>query len=242
MSDNRFLRFNILMGDSACQKLASAKVLVCGVGAVGGFAVEILARCGVGNFLIADCDKFELSNINRQICALESTLGMSKTQVQKNRILDINPAANVEIFDGFIDKNSIPKLLEYRPDVLTDAIDTISSKIELIKSAILSDIYVVSSMGAARRTDASFIKTASLSKSFGCPMAARVRKDLRAQNVDISKCECVFSDESAKPESHIQSGAGSAKKIMGSSPIVTSIFGIRLADLAISKILKDVVR
>lgn len=242
MSDDRFLRFNILMGSAACDKLKDAKVLVCGIGAVGGFAVEILARCGVGNFIIADCDVFDVSNINRQICALESTVGKSKVEVQKQRILDINPYANVEIFNGFIDENTIPQLLLNKPDIIVDAIDTISSKISLIKSAISSDISIVSSMGAARRCDASFIKTASLKKSFGCPMASRIRKLLRAENVDFSACMCVFSDEPTNDESHVQSSSKSQKKIMGSSPIITSIFGVRLADLAISNLLKNAVR
>lgn len=240
MSDERFSRLGILIGEAACERLRSAKILVCGLGAVGGMAVEILARCGVGSFVLADCDCFEISNINRQICALESTLGKPKVEVQKARILDINPKACVNTFHGFIDEGTIPQLLAEKPDIVVDAIDSISSKVSLIKGAILSDIKIVSSMGAARRRDAGLIKTASLKKSHGCPMASEVRKRLRAQGVDLSACECVFSDEQPSKDSHF-TGEASAK-ILGSSPVITAIFGVRLADLAISNLLKDAVR
>lgn len=242
MSDDRFSRFGILVGGGACAKLKGAKILVCGLGAVGGFAAEILARCGVGNFVLADCDTFELSNINRQICALESTLGKPKVEVQKARILDINPDAKVDTFFGFIDENSASKLLDSKPDAVIDAIDSISSKISLISMALSRDIKLVSSMGAARRLNADYIKTAPLGKSRGCPMAAEIRKRLRAKGVDFSACDCVFSDEPPLRDSHLNAAGESAGRVLGSYPVITSIFGIRLADLAILNLLKDVVR
>lgn len=240
MSDDRFSRFGILVGDGACAKLRGAKVLVCGLGAVGGFALEILARCGVEDFVLADGDTFELSNLNRQICALESTLGRPKAEVERERVLDINPAARVEVFPNFIDDENLAFLLGKRPDVVVDAIDSLPAKISLIKGALLSDIKLVSSMGAARRLCADFIKTAPLKKSHGCPMAAEIRRRLRAQGVDFSACECVFSDEPAAGNSHLRGGPG--ERVLGSYAAVTSIFGIRLADLAISSLLRDVVR
>lgn len=241
MDGDRFSRTRVLYGDGACRALSSSRALVCGLGAVGGFACEILARMGVGGFLLADCDAFELSNINRQIGALTSTVGRRKTDVQRDRILDINPSASVEVFDGFVDAESVGGLLGWRPDVVVDAIDTISSKSLLALRSAEAGLRLVASMGAARRKDPSKIKTAPISKTFGCPVASAVRKALRRGGAG-GEFMCVFSDECACESSHVESGGADSRKIIGSSPEVTAVFGVRLAGLAISELLKDAVR
>lgn len=240
MPDDRFNRMKILYGEAACRRIASSRVLLCGLGAVGGFALEILARSGVGCFLIADSDTFDISNVNRQIGALDSTIGMRKTLAMRDRVLDINPEARVECFDRFIDAETVSQLLEYGPDIVVDAIDTIASKILLMKEAVLRDIKLVSSMGAARKTDAGCVKTCALPKTHSCPVAFKIRKELRRAGFD-ARFACVFSDEVPGDGSHIASGSENSKKIIGSSPSVTALFGVMLADLAIREILKDVV-
>lgn len=240
MSD-RFSRMRILYGEEACFKLASSRVLVCGLGAVGGFALEILARSGIGSFYIADADTFDETNINRQLGALSSTVGKRKTEVWRDRILDVNPSAKAEIFDSFIDASTVPALLDLKPDLIIDAIDTIASKILLMKEAFLRDIKLVSSMGAARRTDVTKVKAAPLAKTACCPVAFRIRKELRREDIKANYA-CVYSQEVASDGSHVSGGSGNSKKIIGSSPAVTGIFGIMLADLGIKELLRDVKR
>lgn len=236
MNDGRFSRSAILYGDAAQSKIESASVAVCGVGAVGSFALEALARIGVGRFFLFDFDIVELSNINRQLCALTSTLGTKKVEVAAARIAEINPAAKVFVSDKFIDESNCADIINCSPDVVVDAIDCISSKAVLIECALKAGIPLVSSMGAARRTDASKVCVARIFKTFNCPMAARLRKRLRALGLEAAPIDCVFSSETARPDTHASDECG--KKIVGSTPIVTGIFGLRLAGLALEKILE----
>ncbi|MBO6102822.1 MAG: ThiF family adenylyltransferase [Opitutales bacterium] len=166
-------------------------------------------------------------------------MGLRKTDVMKGRVLDVNPAANVEIFDGYIDEKSIPNLLLKKPGIVVDAIDSIAPKISLIKAALSSDIKLVSSMGAARRKDPSFIKTAPVFKTRGCPVASAVRKALRGGGAASADFMCVFSDEILSESSHVASGGEGSKKIIGSSAVITSIFGVRLAGLAVEELTKN---
>ena len=241
-----FERGEILYGNGLCQKLEKAVVAVCGVGAVGGFAVEALARLGVGEFRLFDFDVFDQSNVNRQLCALTSTVGMVKVEVQKRRILDINPTAKVSTRNIFIDENSAREIFEPRPTVVVDAIDTISSKVLLAKLAQENSVALVASMGAARRKNPLEVKTADVFKTHACPFAARVRKELRAAGVSRGY-KCVFSPEIPDASSHVSGAAdkpadgGQAapqKKVIGSSVIITGIFGLNLANLALEEISK----
>lgn len=236
MSGGRFSRSAMLYGKEAQAKIESASAAICGVGAVGSFALEALARIGIGKFYLFDFDAVEISNINRQLCALTSTIGKKKVEVAAARVEDINPAAKVLCFEKFIGESNCADIINCSPDVIVDAIDSISSKAALISSALRAGVPVVSSMGAARRTDASKICVARLFKTFNCPMAARLRKQLRALGVEKAPVECVFSSEAAPANTHETSGDG--KKIVGSTPIVTGIFGLRLAGLALDEILK----
>ena len=238
MSVDRFSRSRILYGDAAQARFEKARVAVCGAGAVGGFAIEALARIGVGHFYIFDFDTVDISNINRQLCALQSTIGMKKAQLAKARILDINPEAKVEVFDMFLDEANINLVADLKPDVVVDAIDSLSSKAALIKAAIAAGVPIVSSMGAARKTDPAQVFCSKLSKSINCPMAAKLRKKLRRDGVKPD-CMCVFSKELPSGESHMQSGGDGKTKVIGSTPIVTGVFGLRLAGLAADELLKE---
>ncbi len=232
---DRFSRTEVLYGTQFLDKLRSAKFLVCGVGAVGGFALEALSRTGAQNFVLADCDVFEESNINRQLGALNSTLGKKKTEVWKERILEINPLANVEIVDFFINEETIPQLLDSEPNVVVDAIDTVKSKFELLLAAHLRGAKVVSSMGAARRRNPEFVKCASLSKTSVCPLASSLRKSFRKMNLKPNFM-CVYSDEPIEASTHISSGSDESKKIVGSGAVVTGVFGLMLANLAMKEL------
>ena len=231
MIPERFSRTAVLLGESACEKIASARAVVCGVGAVGSFAAEALARTGVGEFELWDFDVVEESNVNRQLCALSSTLGRPKAEVVRDRILDINPAARVEVRAEFIGAENALSVVGNPAEgrIVVDAIDSIASKAALIFSAAEAGVAIVSSMGAARRLDPSHIMSADIIKTFGCPVAARVRKILRSLG-----CRCVFSDEPAPKSSHLSAGAG--VKVVGSCAVVAGVFGLRLAGLALSEI------
>ena len=212
-------------------RLARSHIMICGVGAVGGMAAEMMARVGAGRITLLDFDTVNESNINRQIVALHSTIGKKKIDVMAARILDINPACIVKTIDEKITEQNVGELLaRYKPDLVLDAIDDVRAKVSLLESCIRGGIPVASSMGAAQRRDLSKIKTGTIGQTKGCPLARAVRTGLRARNVDISKTLCVYSDE------EIGRDVASARNMAGALPSfapMTSTIGIRLADLAI---------
>ena len=234
MSNEQFSRSAILYGEQAQKKIESASVMVCGVGAVGTFAIEALARVGVGRFILVDSDCVAISNINRQLCALHSTLGKSKTAVMGERIKDINPNAVVETFDEFIDASNVSHFVEMRPSVIVDAIDSISVKAEIVATALALDVPIVSSMGAGRKTDPNLVETLPIFKTYNCPLASRMRKELRQRGIKKADVQCVFSPELTTSQTHI---SNASEKIIGSTPMVTGVFGLMLANLALGRII-----
>lgn len=244
MADSRFVRTEMLLGKKALDNLAKAKVMVVGLGAVGGYCLEALARAGVGNFVLVDFDKFEISNINRQVLATEKTLGRKKTEVAKERIAEINPNAKVEIRDVFVNAISIDELLEEKVDFVIDAIDALNPKCDLMEALYLRDIDFISSMGAALKTDVSKIKQGALSNSKNCSLAKFVRKRLRKRGLEISKINAVWSDEQVDvPESALVKGeeniaSGRVRHTLGSLPTITAIFGFVIANYVILKLAK----
>lgn len=226
---NRFDRTERLLGADAITKLADSRVIVCGLGAVGSFAVESLARAGVGTLRIVDYDTVNPSNINRQLLALDSTVGIKKTEVAARRVNDINPECHLEIFDTYIDENSNPEIMQGEVDVLIDAIDSLSAKVHLIANAYRQNIHVVSSMGAAGRFDANAITTGDLSETHTCPLARFVRRRLHRQDIRTG-VRCVFSTEVAqkKQEENQEPHDGYRKApVLGSISYVTAIFGLK---------------
>lgn len=223
----RLHRTRLLFGDDGTQKLQNATVMVVGCGAVGSFAIEALARSGIGHLIVVDFDTVEESNINRQLFALDTTVGQPKVSVAENRIHDINPEIQVTALNMFFDDAS---QIDTVPDFIIDAIDTVESKIALYKWASDRNIPIVSSMGAASKLDVAQIKIAPLSKTSVCPLAARVRRMVRSLNLpDIS---VVYSSESPQPVT------GYAKNL-GSVITVTGCFGLMLANYVIGKIIQD---
>lgn len=221
----RFNRIQALLGYSAIQKLAESTVMVVGCGAVGSFAAEALARSGIGQIILIDSDVIEESNINRQIFALTSTIGMPKVNVASVRIRDINPDATVIPLQMFWDEKSDVAI---RPNFVIDAIDTVESKIALYKWCESHHIPFVASMGAALKTDPAQIKVGRILKTSVCPLAARVRRIVREEK--LSDFPVVYSTE--MPDR----AAATPGRVFGSMVTITGIFGLRLADIAIKRI------
>lgn len=224
---DRLLRTRTLMGDDKIKKLQNATVMVFGCGAVGSFAIEALARSGVGHIVLLDFDVVETSNINRQLFATESTLGRKKTDIARERIADINPDIKVTTFDMFFDDKSA---LPIRPDFVIDAIDTVKSKIAIYRWCKQNNIPFISSMGAARKTEPSKVKIDKISKTFACPLAATIRRTVRTER--IGDFPVVFSIEAPAPHK-------SATKDFGSIITVTGTFGLFAANHAIKYLTKN---
>ena len=222
---NRLHRITLLLGKDAVKKLEKSTVMVVGCGAVGSFAIEALARSGVGRIIVIDFDKVEDSNINRQLFALDSTTGKTKVEVAKARIHDINPNISVDAFDLFFDDKTD---LDIKPDFVIDAIDSVQSKIALYKWCLKNKIPFVSSMGAARKTDISKIKIDKISKTSVCPLASKIRHIAKEEK--LKDFPVVYSTEPAMPQKN-------GGREFGSIITVTGTFGLMLADFVIKKLI-----
>ena len=224
---DRLNRTRLLLGNDAVKKLADATVMIVGCGAVGSFSAEALARTGVGHMILVDFDVIEESNINRQLFALGSTIGMAKVDAAAARIRDINPKADVTTLNLFWDNGTdIPQ----RPDFVIDAIDSVDSKIALYKWCNRFGIPFISSMGAARKTDIHAIKVAPISKTSVCPLAAKIRRIVREQH--IPEFDVVYSNE--LPDKNV-----AADRVFGSIITITGTFGLIMADYCIKHIIKS---
>ena len=222
---NRLHRITLLLVKDAINKLKKSTVMVVGCGAVGSFAIEALSRSGVGHIIVIDFDKIEESNINRQLFALDSTIGKSKVDVATVRIHDINPNIKVKAENLFFDDNTD---LSIRPDFVIDAIDSVQSKIALYKWCYKNNVPFISSMGAARKTDISKIKIAKISKTTVCPLASKIRHIVREEK--LKDFPVVYSTETALPQKN-------GGREFGSAVTVTGTFGLMLADFAIKKLI-----
>lgn len=222
--NDRLHRTRMLFGSAAVQKLNDAHVMIVGCGAVGSFAIEALARSGVGNFILVDFDTIEESNINRQLFATNITIGTPKVLAAAERIHDICPDIHVDAQSIFFDENT---KINCRPDFVIDAIDTVSSKIALYKWCMARNVPFVSSMGAARKTDPTQIKIAKISKTSVCPLAAKIRKIVRDEH--LNDFDVVYSTEPAT--------VTDSARIFGSIITVTGTFGLIMANYAINAII-----
>lgn len=235
----RFTRTQCILGTEKFALLQRASVTIVGLGAVGGYAAEGLARAGVGQLRLVDFDTIQLSNINRQILALESSLGQPKVAVAKERIKQINPKCQVEALQIFAAEETLDEILLPKPDVLIDAIDALNPKIQLLAGAHKRDIVTYSSMGAALRTDPSKIHSGDIMSSNRCPLAKTVRNRLRRLGIE-GGIQCVYSTERVEfnyqlpkdqgPAAHAYEDRGRKRNILGSLPTITAIFGMVLAN------------
>ena len=235
----RFSRTRCFLGEKKFNRLQQAMVTIVGLGAVGGYAAEGLARAGIGRLRLVDFDTIQPSNINRQILALESSIGQAKVEVAKERIRLINPKCQVEALQLFAAEETLDDILLPAPNILIDAIDSLNPKIQLLVGAHRRNITTFSSMGAALRTDPSKIQTGDIMTSNHCPLAKHVRNRLRRQGVE-GGIRCVYSTERVAfnyqmPEKTEQIASayedrGRKRNILGSLPTITGIFGLTLAN------------
>ncbi|MCC6931817.1 MAG: tRNA threonylcarbamoyladenosine dehydratase [Deltaproteobacteria bacterium] len=246
MDQNPFQRLEVLLGKDAVQRLANSFVIICGMGAVGSYATEALARAGIGKLRLIDFDDVRLSNINRQLFALHSTMGKAKCEIAKDRVLDINPNCQVEAVRGFIAEETIAEFLSGNPDMVIDAIDSLNSKATLLDAAKKMQLPLLASMGAALRRDPSLIRIGNLPEVRNCPLARLLKKRLKNRNADLN-IRCVYSIEPDNPHAimtledsdphDLQAfNRGRLRRPMGSMSTVTGIFGLLLAHDTINKI------
>lgn len=246
MNQDRFTRIRHLIGETAVNQLAEAFVTVVGLGAVGGYAVEALARSGVGRLRLVDFDRVQPTNFNRQLYALEPNLGRLKVEVAAERVKQINPVCQVEAMEIFVHEDTVDHILSGPPDLVIDAIDALNPKVQLLASVRRRGIPVVSSMGAALRTDPSQIRVGPLTETRGCPLARLIRKRLRRLNVPLD-LTCVYSMESMPTRSHSAISdestsedileRGRPRRPLGSLPTITGIFGLCAANAALQKLI-----
>ncbi len=248
MTTERFLRTELLIGSRGMELLEASNVVVAGLGAVGSYAVEGLARSGVGGIRLIDIDTVKRSNINRQLYALESTLGRSKAEAAAERVLDINPGCRVSPLKIFVHHDTMDTVLEGPVDFVIDAIDSLNPKIELLASAYERGIPVVSSMGAALRTDFSLVKTGDIFDTYSCPLAKMVRKRLRNRGVGRG-IKCVFSTEKVSfsytdpGDESFDEGPeyvrGRIRRTLGSLSTIPGIYGLVLANMVVNGIIRE---
>jgi tRNA A37 threonylcarbamoyladenosine dehydratase len=242
---NQFARTQQLLGKKAMEKIKNAKVAIFGLGAVGSFATEAIARTGVGSLDLIDFDRVDASNINRQLYALNSTIGREKSDIAYERVKDINPQCNVEVKSSFINAQSLEELLSDDIDVVVDAIDGLNSKINLIVGARNLGLEVVSSMGAGGRTDTSMIKTGDISETCVCPLARVVRQRLHRRGLyngvkAVYSIEKPLNKEPYKTEDaqDAMPDHGRTRPPIGTVSWIPGVFGLTIASQVIDIIIQ----
>ncbi|MGN0533550.1 MAG: ThiF family adenylyltransferase [Eubacterium sp.] len=234
---DRFSRTQMMFGKEAMKRLAESRVAVFGVGGVGGFTVEALARSGIGAIDIIDNDTVSVTNINRQIIALESTVGQLKTEAAKCRLLDINPDLRVNAVNAFYSPESSSDFDLSVYDYVVDAIDTVSGKIELALQAQAAGVPIISSMGAGNKTDPTRFEVSDIYKTSVCPLAKVMRRELKKRGV--KRLKVVYSKE--EPVVPVES---SGEELMGrrqipsSNAFVPSVAGLIIA----GEVIKDLIK
>ena len=230
----QFSRTALLIGEEGVEKLKNSRVAVFGVGGVGGYVVEALARSGVGALELIDKDVVSVSNINRQIIALHSTVGRLKTEVMSERVKDINPACQVSVRNLFYLPETATEFDFSSYDYVVDAIDTVSGKIALIEQANKANVPVISSMGAGNKLDATAFEVSDITKTSVCPLARVMRRELKKRGIEHLKV--VYSKEEPRPSPLMDEESG--KPIPGSIAFVPSVVGLIIA----GEVIKDLVK
>ena len=229
-----FSRTEALIGKEGLEKLKNARVAVFGIGGVGGYVVEALARSGVGELTLVDSDRVSESNINRQIIALQSTVGEYKTEVMKKRVEDINPTIRVIVKNIFYLPETAGEFDFSCYDYVVDAVDTVTAKLSIIERAKEANVPVISSMGTGNKLDASAFKVADIHKTSVCPLAKVMRRELKKRGID--KLKVVYSEE--EPKSKGVEGEKNGKPAPASISFVPPVAGLILA----GEVVKDLIR
>ena len=243
ITDPRFNRLRLLLGDETLSQIMQKRVIVFGVGGVGSWCAESLVRSGICDITLVDADKVCITNINRQLLATTSTIDGVKVDVMKRRLLDINPSAQVTALEKRYDNSSANEFNLNDYDYVIDAIDSLADKSLLIRNACDSTATLFASMGAALKTDSSRIATAEFWKVQGCPLAAALRRRFKkSKQLPSRKFRCVYSDEVFPNRGGEIDNDGSMTfnkvSINGTLAHTTAIFGLKLAELVINDILK----
>ena len=232
-------RTHILMWNEGLQTLERATVAVVGLGGVGAYAAEMLCRAGVGRLVLLDSDTVSITNKNRQLIAMDSTIGKYKTDVLASRLKDINPNIELELVCEYLEEENVAALLSgYKLDYLVDAIDTLSPKIALIKYCVEHKIPHVTAMGAGAKLDATQIRIADLSKSYNCPLAYILRKKLRKEGISKG-FKVVFSEELPDRDAIVPMEERNKKSQVGTISYLPAVFGCVCAQAAIEHLIKE---
>lgn len=229
---NQFSRTELLLGKNGIEKLKKSKIAIFGIGGVGSYVVEGLARAGVSNFVLVDKDVVDLTNINRQIIATHNTIGKAKVEVAKERILSINPNAEIDIYQEFFMPDT-EGIIDESVDYIIDCIDTVTAKIELVVRANNLNIPIISSMGTGNKLDPTKFEITDIHKTSVCPLAKVMRKELKSRN--IKKLKVLYSKE--EPIKHdVKDENG--KSIPGSVSFVPSVAGLIIS----GEVIKDIIK
>ena len=245
--NEQFSRSALLLGEDAMQRIFNSKIAVFGVGGVGGHCIEALTRSGVGTLHLYDDDTVSVSNLNRQLAALHSTLGLPKAQVMADRVRDINPHCDVQAFRMFYLPSNAGEVDLSQYDYVVDCIDTVSAKLDLIARCTDLNVPIISAMGTGNKLDPSALYVTDISKTSGCPLARVMRKELRKRGILHLKVVC-SSEEPKPPLSHPQAevpvqtdtrpGSTARRDTPGSLPFVPAAAGLLLA----SAVVRDLIR
>lgn len=232
----QFFRTEMLLGKEAMERLRKARVAVFGLGGVGGYTVEALARGGIGALTLVDNDRISVSNLNRQILATHSTVGLMKTEAARRRVLDINPECTVRVCDVFYTRETADRFDFREYDYIVDAIDTVTGKLQLVERAYAAGTPIISCMGTGNKLDASAFQVADISKTAMCPLARVMRKELGKRG--IRHLKVVYSQEGAMvPKGWEEEAAQLGKRqIPGSVSFVPGAAGLILA----GEVIKDI--
>ena len=244
MSD-QFVRTRLLIGDGPLERLRNAKVAVFGVGGVGGYTVEALARSGVGTLHLYDDDAVSISNMNRQIAALWSTVGQPKAEVMAQRVRDIAPDCHVEVFRMFYLPQNADEVDLAQYDYVADCIDTVTAKLELVSRCTALQVRIISAMGTGNKFDPTAFRIDDISKTQGCPLARTMRKELRRRGISHLKVVCStelptapmgLAELEVPQQSDTRPGSTARRDTPGSTPFVPAAAGLLMASVIVREL------
>lgn len=231
---NEFSRTEMLIGKNGIDRLKNASVAIFGIGGVGSYTTEALARCGVGHITLIDNDDIAVTNINRQLHALHSTIGQPKVEVMRNRILDINPACHVQTVQAFCLPDNLEEVLQQHFDYVADAIDTVSTKISLAEKAYQQGFQLISCMGTGNKLDPALLQVSDIFKTSVCPLCRVMRTELKKRGIPSLKV--VYSPE--QPIKPFKTDEDSSRRgLPGSISFVPSVAGLIMA----GEMIKDLI-
>jgi len=221
-------RTELLVGEKKIEKLVNSHVLIVGLGGIGSFAGEFIARAGVGTITLIDGDAFDPTNKNRQLTALDSTIGRNKAVVLAERIRDINPDVKLNVIEEFVVPERVWELLaEYKPDYVMDCIDSVTPKLEWIVASKRLKIKIISHLGAGGKVDPSRVQVTNLDKTYNCKLASHLKKRLKKRNVEFDSVRAVFSSElQIKSSMKLTDGLNYKKSFYGTMSYMPALFGL----------------